>query len=76
MSCRISWIAALLCLAALSVPAAAQAAGVDMSRWRYNAEDDVYYQLGIPYCEKPVDLNYQTLAFFVPGAYQIGRAHV
>lgn len=72
MSCRISWIAALLCLAALSVSAAAQAAGVDMSRWRYNAEDDVYYQLGIPYCEKPVDLNYQTLAFFVPGAYLRG----
>ena len=23
---------------------------VDMSKWQYNAEDDVYWQVGIPYC--------------------------
>lgn len=72
MSCRISWIAALLCLTALNSAARAEPAGIDMTRWRYNAEDNVYYQLGIPYCERPVDLNYQTLALFVPGSYLKG----
>ena len=42
---------------------------IDSSRWQYNADDDVYYQLGIVYCENPVDITYETLAVFVPGAY-------
>ena len=42
---------------------------IDSSRWQYNADDDVYYQIGIVYCENPVDITYETLAVFVPGAY-------
>ena len=42
---------------------------INMSAWQYNAEDDVYYQLGIEYCETPADENYENLAIFVPGAY-------
>lgn len=42
---------------------------IDSTQWSYNADDDVYYQLGIPYCESAADENYETLAVFVPGAY-------
>ena len=45
---------------------------VDMSKWQFNADDNVYYQIGISYCEFPADENYETLAIFVPGAYFIG----
>ncbi|MBR3225887.1 MAG: hypothetical protein IKF78_11265 [Atopobiaceae bacterium] len=42
---------------------------LDSSAWQHNADDDVYYQLGVSYCEKPADGNYETLAILVPGAY-------
>ena len=40
-----------------------------MAKWQYNADDDVYYQLGISYCENPADASYETLAVFVPGGF-------
>jgi hypothetical protein len=42
---------------------------IDNTKWQYNAEDNVYYQLGIQYCENPADASYETLAIFVPGEY-------
>lgn len=42
---------------------------IDMTKWLYNADADVYYQLGVVYCAAPVDTAYQTMGFFVPGAY-------
>ena len=42
---------------------------IDMSKWQYHEDDDIYYQIGISYCETPVAGNYETLAIFVPGAY-------
>ena len=45
---------------------------IDMSKWQYNEDDDVYYQIGISYCENPADESYETLAVFVPGAYMTG----
>ena len=42
---------------------------VDQTAWQYSADDDVYYQIGISYCETPADTAYETLAIFVPGAY-------
>ena len=42
---------------------------IDNTAWQYNAEDDIYYQIGISYCENPADESYETLAVFVPGAY-------
>ena len=42
---------------------------IDNTAWQYNADDDVYYQIGISYCENPADTKYETLAIFVPGAY-------
>ena len=44
-------------------------AKLDSATWQYNADDDVYYQIGISYCETPADASYETLAVFVPGAY-------
>ena len=44
-------------------------AKIDNKAWQYNSDDDVYYQIGISYCEKPADTNYETLAVFVPGSY-------
>ena len=48
---------------------------IDMSAWQYNAEDNVYYQLGISYCETPADETYENLAVFVPGPYFKGTAN-
>ena len=45
---------------------------IDMSKWQYNEEDDVYYQTGIAYCSDPADASYETLAVFVPGSYMNG----
>ena len=42
---------------------------IDNTKWSYNSDDDVYYQIGISYCENPADENYENLAIFVPGAY-------
>ena len=42
---------------------------IDNSKWSYNKGDDVYYQLGISYCETPADTKYEELAILVPGAY-------
>ncbi len=44
-------------------------AKIDNTKWNYNADDDVYWQVGIQYCANPADLTYETLGVFVPGAY-------
>lgn len=41
----------------------------DTAKWKYDADNDYYYQVGIDYCEKPVDEKFEKLAFFVPAAY-------
>lgn len=43
----------------------------DMAAWEYDEENDVYYQLGIPYCLNPASSSYESLAIFVPGPYLI-----
>jgi len=40
-----------------------------MEAWKYNAEDDIYWQVGIQYCENPPALNYETLGIFIPGNF-------
>ena len=42
---------------------------IDNAVWNYNSDDDVYYQVGIAYCENPVSEIYETAGIFVPGAY-------
>ncbi len=45
---------------------------IDMAKWMYQADDNVYYQTGIWYCQTPADASYETLAVFVPGDYFSG----
>lgn len=45
---------------------------VDMSKWLYNSDDNVYYQLGIDYCVNPVDEKYEKLAIFVNDKFMDG----
>lgn len=47
-------------------------AAIDNTKWQYNQEDDVYWQVQIPYCKTPADSEYETLGIFVPGAYMNG----
>ena len=42
---------------------------IDMTKWQYNADDKVYYQIGVTYCATPADENYEKLAVFVPADY-------
>lgn len=46
---------------------------IDNTKWNYNAEDGVYWQVGISYCENPADETYETLGIFVPEAYMTGE---
>lgn len=45
---------------------------IDMTKWQYNAETDVYWQTGIVYCATPADETYENLGIYVPGAYMTG----
>lgn len=42
---------------------------IDMSKWHYEANDDVYWQTLLPYAENPADESYETMGIFVPGNY-------
>ena len=42
---------------------------IDMTKWQYNSVENVFYQLGIPYCEKPADEKFEKIAVFVPAQY-------
>lgn len=44
-------------------------AKIDNTKWQYNEEDGVYWQVGIQYCANPVNTEYETLGIFVPAAY-------
>ncbi len=48
---------------------------INMSKWRYNETDGVYYQLGILYVRRPADEKYERLALFVPAAFMNCRAN-
>lgn len=48
---------------------------IDMGRWSYDEDNDVYYQLQVPYCLDPVSELYETLAVYVPGAYFDAEEH-
>ncbi|MGN0801014.1 MAG: subtype A tannase [Candidatus Faecivicinus sp.] len=57
------------CAASAGAEAGAPVSLIDSAKWQYNEEDDVYWQVGIPYCSAPADLQYETLGVFIPGAY-------
>lgn len=65
-------LAATVALGTQSFASAAEEAAlpkIDMTRWQYEASDDVYWQVGLSYAAKPADSRYETMGIFVPGAY-------
>ncbi|MBE5775839.1 MAG: tannase [Clostridiales bacterium] len=65
-------LAATMALGMLSFASAEEAVSlpkIDMSKWQYEASDDVYWQVGLSYAANPAASNYETMGIFVPGAY-------
>lgn len=45
------------------------ALAIDSAAWSYDADNDIYYQIGVPYCASPVAEDYESMGIYVPGAY-------
>lgn len=43
--------------------------------WHYDAANDVYWQIGVPYAAKPETTEYESLGIYVPGAYMKATAN-
>ena len=41
----------------------------DKTNWSYDSTNNVYYQIGVYYCTKPVSTTHQSLGIYVPGEY-------
>ena len=68
-------LAAMMLLGTYTIASAAEETDlpkIDMTKWQYEAEDDVYWQTGLSYAATPADGNYETMGIFVPGAYFTG----
>lgn len=52
-----------------SAAAASGALALGNAAWSYDADNDVYYQIGLSYVASPQDTAYETLGVVVPGAY-------
>jgi hypothetical protein len=48
---------------------ASQGLAFNTKGWNYDKDNDVYWQIGIPYCARPETTDYETLEICVPGAY-------
>lgn len=42
---------------------------INNSNWKYDEENNIYYQLGIVYCTNPATTEYESLGIYVPGEY-------
>ena len=75
--------AAAVAAGALALPVASHAArasetgapslSLDMSAWNLDADNGVWWQVGVSYCTKPAAQNYETLGIYVPQAYMSGE---
>lgn len=45
---------------------------IDMTKWQYNSDNDIYWQVGISYCANPANASYETMGIYVPGGYLKG----
>ncbi|MFN8488296.1 MAG: subtype A tannase [Caldilineaceae bacterium] len=57
--------------------AAASAAALTFnnSAWHYDAEHNVYWQIGVQYVANPATTKYESLGIYVPGAYLTATAN-
>jgi hypothetical protein len=53
----------------------AEALTFDNSAWNYDADNDVYWQIGVQYAATPETLDYETLGIYVPGVYMTATAN-
>ena len=37
----------------------------DNNNWNYDSENGVFYQIGLVYCTKPVNTDYQSLSIYI-----------
>lgn len=58
-----------LALLFTNISAFANPPKIDMAKWQYNSVENVFYQLGIPYCDNPADEKFEKIAIFVPAQY-------
>ena len=42
---------------------------IDSAAWSYDTASDVYYQIGVQYCQSPQAPTYESMGIYVPGAY-------
>ena len=42
---------------------------IDGTAWQYDADNDVYWQIGVIYCSNPEATDYESCGIYVPGAY-------
>lgn len=42
---------------------------IDNSKWNYDEENNIYYQIGNVYCTDPETTEYESLGIYVPGDY-------
>jgi hypothetical protein len=43
------------------------------AKWNYDADNDVYWQVGVAYCAAPQATDVETMGVYVPGAYMKGE---
>jgi hypothetical protein len=55
--------------------ASAAALAFNPAAWQYDAANDVYWQLGVPYAATPATTEYETLGIYVPGVYLSATAN-
>ena len=56
----------------VSGTAATGVLALNSAGWSHDAENDVYYQIGLSYVTSPTAPEYETLGIYVPGAYFTG----
>lgn len=42
---------------------------IDMSNWEYDKDNNIFYQIGVKYCENSSKLENETMSIYVPGEY-------
>ena len=45
---------------------------LDSNNWNYDSTNGVFYQIGIVYCTKPVNTDYQSMGIYIPKEYLTG----
>jgi hypothetical protein len=52
-----------------------QALTFNSAIWNYDADNDVYWQVGVAYCAAPQAPDVETMGIYVPGAYMNGKGN-